>query len=139
MNAAYRITVTDEHRRIADFFRGQPVAQRMQVLLQAGRVSLEDGGYVQAQMESAVADALHKMAALHAEAVNIVGMINDLRADEGDSVTFLCDNPDFNGQPNNAVEVSASWTDYKDERFTGDTLEAALTAACFAKAERKRG
>lgn len=64
----------------------------------------------------------------------ILAMINDLRAEEGDSVTICCDNPE--GPPNNAVHVSASWNDWKDERFEGNTLEAALTAACFAKAER---
>lgn len=64
----------------------------------------------------------------------ILSMINDLRADEGDSVEILCDNPE--GPPNNAVRVSAGWTNYEFERFEGNTLEAALTAACLAKAER---
>ncbi|MBA4019149.1 MAG: hypothetical protein C0483_18440 [Pirellula sp.] len=73
-------------------------------------------------------------ASVNTRAVRLVSMIDDLRADEGDSVEILCDNPE--GPPNNAVRVSAGWTNYEFERFEGATLEAALTAACFAKAER---
>ena len=71
---------------------------------------------------------------LKGDTATVLAMINDLRADEGDSIEILCDNPE--GPPNNAVRVSAGWTNYDFERFEGDTLEAALTAACFAKAER---
>ena len=60
--------------------------------------------------------------------------INKLRAEEGNSVSIMCDNPDFNGQPNNAVECCGDWTDWDDRRFTGDTLLAALQAAVAAKA-----
>ena len=43
-------------------------------------------------------------------ATEIVRLIQLLRADEGDSVTLLCDNPDFNGQPNCAVVCNGDWT-----------------------------
>lgn len=55
-----------------------------------------------------------------------------LRCVEACSVTLLCDNPDFNGQPNNAVECNGDWTDYKDVRFTGDTILGALQSALDA-------
>jgi hypothetical protein len=62
---------------------------------------------------------------------NIRKYIDFLRADEGDSVTLLCDNPDFNGQPDCAIECKGYWTNWKDRRYTGDTLVAALELAYF--------
>lgn len=58
--------------------------------------------------------------------------INTLRADEGDSVMILCDNPE--GHPNNAVECCGLWTEWEDRRFTGETLLAALKAAVATRA-----
>jgi hypothetical protein len=55
--------------------------------------------------------------------------LNELRAEEGSSVTLLCDNPDFNGQPNNAIICNGEWTDWQDRRFTGDDLAEAIYAA----------
>jgi hypothetical protein len=62
---------------------------------------------------------------------NIRKYIDFLRADEGDSVTILCDNPDFNGQPNCAIECNGYWTNWQDRRFGGDTIEVALELAYF--------
>jgi hypothetical protein len=62
-------------------------------------------------------------------------ILNALRREEGSSVTLLCDNPDFNGQPNNAIECSGAWTDWEDRRFTGDTLQEAVLAAYRAMIE----
>lgn len=59
-------------------------------------------------------------------------IINKLRAGEGSSVEVLCDNPDFNGQPNNAVVCNGGWTDWQNVRFTGETVGAALGAAMVA-------
>ena len=64
----------------------------------------------------------------------IVAAIRDLVAEEGDSVEIYCDNTE--GPPNNAVMCNGEWTNWCNRRYAGDTLEAALTAACFAKAER---
>lgn len=64
----------------------------------------------------------------------LVATINYLRADEGDTVSLLCDNPDFSGQPSNAVECNGGWTDWTDKRFNGDSLFAALNNAALAKA-----
>jgi hypothetical protein len=55
--------------------------------------------------------------------------LSRLREGEGSSVTLLCDNPDFNGQPSNAIEVCGEWTNWEDRRFTGDTLHAAVLSA----------
>ena len=60
-------------------------------------------------------------------------MLLALRADEGSSVTLLCDNPDFNGQPSNAVECCGDWTNWVERRFTGDTIRAAVLAAYRAR------
>lgn len=64
----------------------------------------------------------------------LVATITYLRADEGDTVSLLCDNPDFSGQPSNAVECNGGWTDWTDKRFNGDSLFAALNNAALAKA-----
>jgi hypothetical protein len=62
-----------------------------------------------------------------------VRYINHLRGHEGDSVTILCDNPDFNGQPNCAILCNGEWTDYDDLRFAGETVLQCLARACEAK------
>lgn len=63
-------------------------------------------------------------------------LIGKLRDEEVDSVTLLCDNPE--GPPNNAVECSGFWTGFRDRRFEGETIRAALAAAVAAKEEAKR-
>ncbi|MGX9145880.1 hypothetical protein [Mesorhizobium sp. 128a] len=65
-------------------------------------------------------------------------MVEQLRADEASSVEILCDNADFNGQPNNAVVCNGSWTDWQNLRFTGDTIDAALAAAIAAYTQWSR-
>ena len=103
----------------------------------AGRPTIVgDGGSTFITLDAAV-DA--DLAAGHiqrptGDAEALVATINYLRADEGDVVTLVCDNPDFNGQPNNAVDCCGGWTDWKDLRFTGDSLFAAVSAAAGAKA-----
>lgn len=64
--------------------------------------------------------------------VSEMTLIHELRADEGDTVAILCDNPDF-GSPSNAVECNGAWTGYGDRRFEGDSLLAALRMAAEAK------
>jgi len=68
-------------------------------------------------------------------------IVEKLRASEGNSVEVLCDNPDFNGQPNSAVVCSGDWTDWQPARFTGDSIDEALGAAvvAFNKWERENG
>lgn len=63
-----------------------------------------------------------------------VETLNYLRADEGDSVNLLCDNPE--GPPNNAVICCGDWTDWQDERFEGQTLIEAVNKAALSKAAK---
>lgn len=56
-------------------------------------------------------------------------MIEALRKDEGHSVELICDNPDFNNQPNSAVICCGDYTGWKDMLFTGDTVALALRSA----------
>lgn len=63
------------------------------------------------------------------DATEALSLINVLRGPEGHAVTLLCDNPDFNGQPNCAIEVTGDWTGWAPRRFTGDTVLLALRAA----------
>lgn len=60
-------------------------------------------------------------------------LIHELRADEGDSVTILCDNPNPGPSKSNAVECCGCWTDWKDRRFEGDSITEALKAAAEAR------
>jgi hypothetical protein len=71
------------------------------------------------------------------ESLETLNLINALRREEGHSVTLFCDNPDFSG-PNNAIAVNGDWTDWKDRRFTGDTLLTALRAAHAMMNQNKR-
>ena len=56
-------------------------------------------------------------------------LIDQLRLSEGNAVTIMCDNPDFNGQPNSAVEIVADWTNWQTVRFTGENVIEALRNA----------
>lgn len=60
-------------------------------------------------------------------------IVEQLRAPEGAEVTLLCDNPDFNGQPNCAIEIVDHWTQWTTRRFTGDTMLDTLRAALAAR------
>lgn len=64
--------------------------------------------------------------------IEMMRLINILRAGEGDSVTLICDNPDFNMGANCAVECNGAWTDWWDVRFEADTLLDALSRAFIA-------
>lgn len=56
-------------------------------------------------------------------------LVEALRAEEGHSVTLICDNPDFNMGPNNQVECCGDYTGWHEVHFAGDTLTAALLSA----------
>jgi len=70
------------------------------------------------------------------EAVSLQILIDDLRAEEGSSVTIHCDNLEFNGMPNCAIYVCAEWTKWEGQRFEGDTVVKALQAAVDSKYAR---
>lgn len=56
-----------------------------------------------------------------AEAVEIWRAIETLTEGEGNSVNVLCPNPDFNGQPNYAIECNGDWTNWQERRFAHDS------------------
>lgn len=82
----------------------------------------------------AMISAAPKAVAEMTEANACMAAIDELRREEGDQVSILCDNPDFNGQPNNAVVISAGWTNWQDFRVSGHTLRQALENAVAIKA-----
>lgn len=69
--------------------------------------------------------------------VEAMTILEQLRADEGNCVTFVCDNPDFNGQPNCAIEVCAEWTAWAPRRFSADTVLDCLRLAAASALEQK--
>lgn len=63
-------------------------------------------------------------------------MIEELRADEGNSVTILCNNPEADTRMEQcAIECSGHWTGFNDLRFYGESVAQALAHAMLAKAE----
>lgn len=72
------------------------------------------------------------------EKIKAWNLVETLRAPEGHTVTLICDNPDFNGQPNSAVECCGDWTLWEEQRFTGDNILEALQAARAAMLEIER-
>jgi hypothetical protein len=68
-------------------------------------------------------------------AANTDDLISFLTDGEGDTVTFCCSNPDFNGLPNECVSVNAMWTNWIDRDFRADTRRDCLLAAVHAMKE----
>lgn len=66
----------------------------------------------------------------------ILSLIEELRAPEGAAITINCQNPDFNGLKNESVVYCGPATNWKDERFDGDTLVEALRLAAKTVAIR---
>lgn len=80
---------------------------------------------------------LHPMGiASPGDALVILNAIDLLREDEGNTVTFVCDNPDFNGLPNARIVCNGNWTGWEDRVFSADTVMAALQ---MALAEQMKG
>lgn len=73
--------------------------------------------------------------AMVAQPPSIESMIDILRREEGSSLTIFCQNPEGSGPDNEAITVSAGWTDWEDRRFTGTTLRECLAAALAAMPE----
>lgn len=68
------------------------------------------------------------------DAIEAWWLLNALRANEGATIEIACSNPDFNGQPNEVVEVIDDWTDWKPRKFGGETLLDALRAVFTVRA-----
>lgn len=77
-------------------------------------------------------DAKRQLDAL-SSAREFFDLLEVLRADEGDSVSFVSENPDFNGQPNCLVICCGGWTGWQDQRFAEDTVLECLRAAKQAR------
>lgn len=58
----------------------------------------------------------------------VIPLIEQILAEEGASVTFVCSNPDFNGLPNEAVTVLQG-EDWQEVTYRADTLADCLRAA----------
>lgn len=54
------------------------------------------------------------------EAIEIWRVLEVLTDDEGSAVVVICPNPDFNGQPNYAIDCNGYWTNWQDRRFADD-------------------
>lgn len=67
------------------------------------------------------------------ESIRIRMALDLLRADEGDSVTIICDNPDFNDLPDCAIDCCGQWTAWGTIRFTGSCLRECLEKAVADK------
>ena len=65
------------------------------------------------------------------KALHRVELEDYLRKDEGDSLTLVCDNPDFGG-PNNRIICCGDWTKWEDRTFDGESLIDALEKAVAA-------
>jgi len=66
-------------------------------------------------------------------------LIEELRADEGNSVTILCPNPEpENREESEAVECLGEWTAWEEQRFSGATLKECLESAVRAYREYKK-
>lgn len=63
----------------------------------------------------------------------VIELVEQITAEEGASVTFVCANPDFNGLPNEAVTVMQG-EDWQEVTYRGDTL-----AACLQQAIEQKG
>lgn len=55
-------------------------------------------------------------------------IIQELREEEGAAITLICDNPDFHG-PSAGVDYCAECTGWHPQRFSGENVLEALTAA----------
>lgn len=73
-----------------------------------------------------------------ADALEAWALVEALRAPEANEVRLVCDNPDFNGQPNSYVECTGAWTGWTPRQFRGDTVLGCLRGAATAMAEVDR-
>ncbi len=71
---------------------------------------------------------VYRLEAENAKMRKLIDGIDELRKEEGASVTLFCDNPDFEG-PNNAIEICSSKTNWKTVRYEGNSLLEAILAA----------
>ena len=87
-------------------------------------------------------EAAARITALEARVDELVGAfshIEQLRADEGDSVTILCDDPEADTVDQQlAVECCGAWTDWRERRLYGPSVAACLASAADARTITER-
>jgi hypothetical protein len=60
--------------------------------------------------------------------------IEQLRAEEGDSVTILCDDPEAESADRRlAIDCNGAWTDWRERRFYGESVLQCLALAVTAR------
>ena len=70
------------------------------------------------------------------DTVETLSLLNFLRKDEGDTVTFICDNPGFAWLPDCCVTVNAGWNEFQDLAFRSNSLLNCLRLAAAASTAR---
>src|ERR1700723_3484040 len=95
-------------------------AVELEIQMQRGQTTRGLAFYL--QEVAGVLNGLEEADEPHWRETETVRLINFQRADDGDSVTILCNNPDFNGQPNCAIVCNGDWTGWVDKRFAADTV-----------------
>jgi len=63
------------------------------------------------------------------EKIEAWNLLEDLRSEEGSSVTIMCDNPDGDGPNNDFIEWVSSETEWVIKIFIGTSVLAALRKA----------
>ena len=66
------------------------------------------------------------------DAVEAWRIIEQLTADEANTVTIVSGNADFNGQPNWLVICNGDWTNWQDQHFADDNRLMCLRKALAA-------
>lgn len=82
-------------------------------------------------------DALESYVVNACEMPEVAAMryIDQLRADKGDSVIILSENPgDLDSSYRTAIDCNGAWTDWRDRRFTGESVIQCLAKAVTARA-----
>jgi hypothetical protein len=65
-------------------------------------------------------------------AEDLAKTIETLRAEEGDSITILCDDPEATtGKDRMAVECIGNWTNWRTKRYYGDSVNECLRNAAM--------
>lgn len=93
---------------------------------------MDDVARIAKGLHPAALNSLGEKRISDSDAVEIWRAIEVLTDDEGSTVMVLCPNPDFNGQPNFAIECNGAWTGWNDRRFAAD-----LQVDCFRLAIRR--
>lgn len=116
-----------------------------ELFLMIGRCTEKDAQAIRAGEWDATKDLMwfaHRRATLATQAAyptgagegrwaGVIELVEQITAEEGASVMFVCPNPDFNGLPNESVQVLRG-PGWEEQWFRADTLADCLRAALAA-------